>query len=71
MKESLKIVYQADCETAIPVLEEAANTPFISCHYPPDTQGRGLARVKPLTLWHPFGLMVQSPLNIFADLIIS
>ena len=52
-------------------LEEAAPGHFISCHYPPDTQGRGLARVKPLTLWHPFGLMVQSPLNISADLIIS
>ena len=71
IKEAFKIVYQTDCETVIPVLEEAANGPFISCHYPPDTQGRGLAWVKPLIFWHPFGLMLQSPLNISADLIIS
>jgi oligopeptide transport system ATP-binding protein len=28
---------QADCETVLPVLEEAANGHFISCHYPLNT----------------------------------
>jgi hypothetical protein len=37
MKEAFKIVYRADCEAVLPVLEEAANGHFISSHYPPDT----------------------------------